>query len=142
MIERAAPGFTVMAPCRVTLVRQVVPTAAVRAPVNGPLMVVVQVPVPGGSEARGAVAGIADMVATARAPARSNLENGCRTCVMCVPPSIWVVANRAVSTAQVVPGVGRQAVDRVGLGLGPVALESFGLGAVFRLIVRARTMVV
>ena len=73
-MERAAPGFTVIAPCRVTLVRQVVPTAAVRAPVSGPVMVVVQVPVPGVSAATAAVAGIAAM---ARAPASSNMEIRC-----------------------------------------------------------------
>jgi hypothetical protein len=40
-------------------------------------MVVVQVPVPGVSAATAAVAGIAAMVATARAPARSNMEIRC-----------------------------------------------------------------
>src|SRR6266478_7513154 len=127
MIERAAPGLTVMAPCRVTLVRHVVPTAAVRAPVNGPLMVVVQVPVPGVSAARAAIAGIADTVATARAPARSKAEIRCWTCVICVPPLLGV-ANWAAGTAKAVRGAGGQAVGRGGLELGYVALECVWVG--------------
>src|SRR5437016_4797014 len=62
---------------RVTLVRHVLPTAAVRAPVSGPLMVVVQAPGSGVSAATAAAAGIAAMVATARAPASSDVEIRC-----------------------------------------------------------------